>query len=84
MARINYAAIAEAETIWDDPGKEIKIRAFYDGFVDSFLPTWIRFPTLMVSEKIDLHPVLGITAEEFVAGARDQVMASFGPQDFSC
>ena len=72
MPRINYAAIVDAEAIWDDPGKEMKVRAIYDGFKDSFLPTWIRFPTLAVKE------------ENLFLYSQELVMGSFGPQDFSC
>ena len=71
MPRINYAAIVDAEAIWDDSGKEMKVRAIYDGFKDSFLPSWIRFPTYSLSEYSNAH-------------GQDVVMGSFGPQDFSC
>jgi hypothetical protein len=44
MPFIDEAAILDAQTIWDDETRQMKVDVIYSGMVEGYVPTWERFP----------------------------------------
>ena len=44
MPFIDPAAILDAQTIWDDETRQMKVDVIYSGMVEDYVPTWERFP----------------------------------------
>ena len=66
---ISQAAISDAQAIWDDETRQMKVNAIYSGMIEGYVPTWERFPD---TDKLVRDYENLITAEAILAEDADR------------